>query len=73
MFSWGQDSHRGFRVKDNDTAAAGGVHVFFHPGYVLRELAASRGARAFVSGDREAFTVRGHDSEDGRTGKVKPS
>lgn len=74
MFSWGQDSHRGFRVKDNDDdTVAGGVHISFHPGYVVRELAASRGARAFVSGDMEAFMVSGHGSEDGRTRKVKPS
>lgn len=74
MFSWGQDSQRGFRVKDDDDTAAGSVHVFFHPGYVIRELVASRGARAFVSGDRDAFTVCGEESEAaGRTGKVKPS
>lgn len=74
MFSWGQDSHRGFRVKGNDDdTVAGGVHVSFHPGYVVRELAASHGARAFVSGDMEAFVVSGHGSEDGGTRKVKPS
>lgn len=73
MFSWGQDSHRGFRLKDDGDTAAGGVHVFFHPGYVVREVAASCQARAFVDGGRDAFTVREDESEAGRTLKVKPS
>lgn len=71
MLSWGQDSRRGFRV--NDDTAADGVPVFFQPGYSVRELAASRGARAFVCGDGDAFMIRGDESDAGRTGTVKHS
>ncbi|XP_075898837.1 putative E3 ubiquitin-protein ligase HERC4 [Nelusetta ayraudi] len=69
MLSWGQDSRRGFRV--NDDTAADGVPVFFQPGYSVRELAASRGARAFVCGGGDAFMIRGDESDAGRTGTVK--
>lgn len=71
MLSWGQDSRRGFRV--NDDTAADGVPVFFHPGHSVRELAASREARAFVSGDGDAFMIRGDQSDAGRTESVKHS
>lgn len=71
MLSWGQDSRRGFRV--NDDTAADGVPVFFQPAYSVRELAASRGARAFVKGDGDAFVIRGDESDAGRTGAVKQS
>lgn len=74
MLSWGQDSPRIFRVNESrEDTAAGGVDVFFHPGYYIRELAASRGTCAFVSGDGDAFTVRGDKREAARTGRVKPS
>lgn len=69
MLSWGQDSRRGFRV--NDDTAADGVPVFFHPGHSVRELAASLEARAFVSGDGDAFMIRGDQSDAGRTETVK--
>lgn len=58
MLSWGQDCRRG---------------ALFHPAYSVREVSASRGARAFVSGDGHAFVVRGDESDAGGTGKVKPS
>lgn len=68
MFSWGEDSQRGFRVKGGTTAD--GVQ-FLQLGFSIRDLAVGRSARAFVNGNGHAFITRSDESEIGRAGRGK--
>ncbi|XP_044213219.1 probable E3 ubiquitin-protein ligase HERC4 [Thunnus albacares] len=56
MFSWGEDSQEGFRLKDGPDAA--GVHI--------TDLSAGDSVLAFVKRNGTAFIIRINESNDGR-------
>lgn len=71
MFSWGEDSQRGFRVNGGSTAD--GVQ-FLQSRSSFLDLAVGRSARAFVNGNGDAFIIRSDDdSEVGGASTAKPS
>lgn len=70
MFSWGEDSQRGFRVKGG--TAADGVQ-FLQLGFSILDLSVGGSARAFVNGNGDAFIIRSDESEVGGAGRGKAS
>ncbi|XP_067444973.1 probable E3 ubiquitin-protein ligase HERC4 isoform X2 [Thunnus thynnus] len=56
MFSWGEDSQEGFRLRDGPDAA--GVHI--------TDLSAGHSVLAFVKRNGTAFIIRINESNDGR-------
>nr|XP_040019686.1 probable E3 ubiquitin-protein ligase HERC4 isoform X1 [Gasterosteus aculeatus aculeatus] len=75
MFSWGEDAHRGFRLKDganNDRgpSADSGVRRL-ELGYRLAGLSAGRSALAFVKANGNAFVIVRKQSRGGKQKFVK--
>ncbi|TKS73008.1 putative E3 ubiquitin-protein ligase HERC6 [Collichthys lucidus] len=69
MFSWGEDSQRGFRLRHGallgDGADGGdGVH-YSDLGYDISDLAAGRSVLAFVKTNGNSFIIRTNQREDG--------
>ncbi|XP_070764277.1 probable E3 ubiquitin-protein ligase HERC3 [Enoplosus armatus] len=68
MFSWGEDSRRGFRLKDCPVvggAADGGVR-HSNLGYQITDLCAGVRVLAFVGSRGKSFIIRTIEGEDGR-------
>ncbi|XP_075962646.1 putative E3 ubiquitin-protein ligase HERC4 isoform X1 [Anarhichas minor] len=70
MFSWGEDGHRGFRLKGGVNSDSGpptdvGGHRL-NLGYHIADLSAGRSALAFVKTNGNAFVIRTSESKDGR-------
>ncbi|XP_029290713.1 probable E3 ubiquitin-protein ligase HERC4 isoform X2 [Cottoperca gobio] len=67
MFSWGEDSQRGFRLKHgsciNSPATADGRHV--NLGYHVTDLSAAHNVLAFVKSNGNSFIIRTNESKDG--------
>lgn len=70
MFSWGEDSQQGFRLRDRPTGDR--VH-FLNLRFHITDLSAGDSAIAFVKSDGEASIIRVHESEDGRRSRGKQS
>ncbi|XP_044049752.1 probable E3 ubiquitin-protein ligase HERC4 [Siniperca chuatsi] len=68
MFSWGEDSQRGFRLKDgsviDSTTTDAGVH-YSNLGYHITDLSAGHRALAFVKSHGNSFIIRTTESGDG--------
>ncbi|XP_078024314.1 putative E3 ubiquitin-protein ligase HERC3 isoform X1 [Epinephelus lanceolatus] len=73
MFSWGEDSQRGFRLKDGshiDSTTDDGIrHV--NLGYHITVLSAGHNVLAFVKSNGNSFIIRTNESKDGRRVKGK--
>ncbi|TKS72961.1 putative E3 ubiquitin-protein ligase HERC4 [Collichthys lucidus] len=72
MFSWGEDSQRGFRLRhgallgDGADGADGGDGVHYSDlGYDISDLAAGRSVLAFVKTNGNSFIIRTNQREDG--------
>ncbi|XP_044213215.1 probable E3 ubiquitin-protein ligase HERC4 isoform X1 [Thunnus albacares] len=65
MFSWGEDSQGGFRLKDGSGAAGDGVH-FLKLSFHITDLSAGHSVLAFVKRNGNAFIIRTNESNDGR-------
>lgn len=70
MFSWGEDAHRGFRLKDGANSDRGpsadsGVRRL-ELGYRLAGLSAGRSALAFVKANGNAFVIVRKQSRGGK-------
>ncbi|KAM8750883.1 putative E3 ubiquitin-protein ligase HERC3 isoform 2-T2 [Acanthopagrus schlegelii] len=68
MFSWGEDSPQGFRLRDRPTGDR--VH-FLNLRFHITDLSAGHSAIAFVKSDGEASIIRVDESEDGRRSRGK--
>ncbi|XP_075998041.1 putative E3 ubiquitin-protein ligase HERC3 [Genypterus blacodes] len=69
MFSWGEDSRGGFKLK------SGGDHDAPHSlqlSFTLKDLSASHSVLAYITSDGKAFISRTIESQDGRRVKGKP-
>ncbi|XP_068169993.1 probable E3 ubiquitin-protein ligase HERC4 [Antennarius striatus] len=69
MFSWGEDSRRGFRLKGGslvDRSADGWLH-HLDPGYQIVDLSAVGSWLAFVKSNGNSFIIGTTDSKDGKT------
>ncbi|XP_075998043.1 putative E3 ubiquitin-protein ligase HERC3 [Genypterus blacodes] len=69
MFSWGEDSRGGFKLK------SGGDHDAPHSlqlSFTLKDLSASHSALAYITSDGKAFISRTIETQDGRRVKGKP-
>ncbi|XP_062276631.1 probable E3 ubiquitin-protein ligase HERC4 [Scomber scombrus] len=66
MFTWGEDSQGGFRVKKGSASAAGDGVYFLKLGFHIKDLSAGHSALAFVKSDGNAFIIRTNESNDGR-------
>ncbi|XP_075998034.1 putative E3 ubiquitin-protein ligase HERC3 isoform X2 [Genypterus blacodes] len=69
MFSWGEDSRGGFKLK------SGGDHDAPHSlqlSFTLKDLSASNSALAYIKSDGKAFISRMIETQDGRRVKGKP-
>ncbi|KAL7402723.1 hypothetical protein ABVT39_018937 [Epinephelus coioides] len=70
MFSWGEDSQRGFQLKDGShvdsrpTTDDGVRHV--NLGYHITDLSAGHNVLAFVKSNGNSFIIRTNESKDGR-------
>ncbi|XP_037623786.1 probable E3 ubiquitin-protein ligase HERC3 [Sebastes umbrosus] len=66
MFSWGEDSQRGFRLKDDSRPSTGddGVH-HLNLSYHITDLSAAHSLIAFVKTNGNAFIIRTNESKDG--------
>ncbi|KAM9351921.1 putative E3 ubiquitin-protein ligase HERC4 [Symphorus nematophorus] len=69
MFSWGEESPRGFRIKDGSVTDGptqdDGVH-HLNLGYYITELSAGHSVLAFVKSNGNSFIIRTNQREDGR-------
>ncbi|XP_043982008.1 probable E3 ubiquitin-protein ligase HERC4 isoform X1 [Gambusia affinis] len=63
MFSWGEDSQRGFCLK-GDPITDEGVHYLYF-GHNVTDLSAGRSALAFLKSNGNAFILRTDESKDG--------
>lgn len=75
MFSWGEDSQRGFRLKDGslvDGATDDGV-CSLNLGYHVTDLSAGHNVLAFVKSNSNSFIIRTNVSKDGRRVRGKQS
>ena len=72
MFSWGEDSQGGFRLKDGSGAAGDGVH-FLKLSFHITDLSAGHSVLAFVKRNGNAFIIRTNESNDGRRVRGKQS
>ncbi|XP_075998040.1 putative E3 ubiquitin-protein ligase HERC3 isoform X5 [Genypterus blacodes] len=69
MFSWGEDSRGGFKLK------SGGDHDAPHSlqlSFTLKDLSASNSALAYITSDGKALISRMIETQDGRRVKGKP-
>ncbi|XP_075998044.1 putative E3 ubiquitin-protein ligase HERC3 [Genypterus blacodes] len=69
MFSWGEDSRGGFKLK------SGGDHDAPHSlqlSFTLKDLSASHSVLAYITSDGKAFISRTIETQDGRRVKGKP-
>ncbi|KAM7413982.1 hypothetical protein PAMA_019007 [Pampus argenteus] len=66
MFSWGEDSQGGFRLKDGSGTAAGDGVDFLNLGFDITDLSAGHSVLAFIKRDGNAFIIRTNESNDGR-------
>ncbi|XP_049430285.1 probable E3 ubiquitin-protein ligase HERC3 [Epinephelus fuscoguttatus] len=66
MFSWGEDSQKGFRLKDGSHISTGdGVHLL-NLGHHITDLSAGHNVLAFMNSNGDAFIIRTNQSTDGR-------
>ncbi|XP_042351684.1 probable E3 ubiquitin-protein ligase HERC3 isoform X2 [Plectropomus leopardus] len=65
MFSWGEDSQQGFRLKDGSNTSTGDGVNFLKLGHHIRDLSAGHRVLAFISSKGEAFIIRTNESKDG--------
>ncbi|XP_042351682.1 probable E3 ubiquitin-protein ligase HERC3 [Plectropomus leopardus] len=68
MFSWGEDSLRGFRLRDGstvDSPAGDGVQSL-NLNYLITDLSAGHNVLAFVKSNGNSFIIRTIESKDGR-------
>lgn len=75
MFSWGEDSERGFRLKDGslvDSQTDDGVRCL-NLGYHVTDLSVGHDVLAFVKSNGNAFVIRTNVSADGRRVRGKQS
>ncbi|KAM7396240.1 hypothetical protein PAMP_019297 [Pampus punctatissimus] len=72
MFSWGEDSQGGFRLKDGSGTAGDGVN-FLNLGFDITDLSAGHSVLAFIKRDGNAFIIRTNESNDGRRVRGKQS
>ncbi|XP_035520693.1 probable E3 ubiquitin-protein ligase HERC3 [Morone saxatilis] len=71
MFSWGEDSQQGFRLKDGSNRAqskADAVH-FLKLSFHIADLSAGHNVLAFTKRSGDAFIIRTNESEDGTRSK----
>lgn len=88
MFSWGEDSQRGFRLKhgaltdshrhdgdddDDDGEDDGGGVQYADLGYHIRDLSAGHSVLAFCKSNGNSFIIRTNESKDGRRVRGKQS
>ncbi|XP_053175956.1 uncharacterized protein LOC128359488 [Scomber japonicus] len=66
MFTWGEDSQGGFRVKKGSVSAAGDGVYFLKLGFHIKDLSAGHNVLAFVKSDGNVFIIRTNESNDGR-------
>lgn len=71
MFSWGEDSQRGFCLK-GDPITDEGVH-YLNFGHNVTDLSAGRSALAFLKSNGNAFILRTDESKDGNRVRRKQS
>ncbi|XP_051238205.1 probable E3 ubiquitin-protein ligase HERC4 [Dicentrarchus labrax] len=67
MFSWGEDSQRGFRLRDGslvDGSAGDGVQ-HLDLGYHITDLSAGHSVLAFVKSNGNSFIIRTNERKDG--------
>ncbi|KAA8590562.1 hypothetical protein FQN60_014496, partial [Etheostoma spectabile] len=75
MFAWGEDSQRGFRLKDGSNVdsrptADNGVHPL-NVSYHITDLSGGHNVLAFVKSNGNAFIIRTNVSKDGRRARGK--
>ncbi|XP_059190452.1 probable E3 ubiquitin-protein ligase HERC3 [Centropristis striata] len=72
MFTWGEDSQRGFRIKNgsniSESPAEDGVH-HLQLGYHITALSAAHSLLAFIKRNGNSFIIRTNESKDG--GRVR--
>ena len=76
MFSWGEDSQRGFRLKDGsygDSTAADDRVRDLNLGYHITDLSAGHNVLSFVKSNGNSFIIRTNESKDGRRVRGKQS
>ncbi|XP_078139122.1 putative E3 ubiquitin-protein ligase HERC3 [Centroberyx gerrardi] len=76
MFSWGEDSCHGFRLKTvdgSDVARTENDINFFDLRFQITDLSAGDSVVAFIRSDGNVFVIRTHESQDGSrvSGKQK--
>ncbi len=76
MFSWGEDSQRGFRLKDGsilDSATDDHAAHYLNLNYHITDLSAGHRVLAFVKSDGKSFIIRTNESKDGTRVRGKQS
>ncbi|CAK6973243.1 uncharacterized protein LOC128359488 [Scomber scombrus] len=66
MFTWGEDSQGGFRVKKGSASAAGDGVYFLKLSFHIKDLSAGHSALAFVKSEGNVSIIRTNESNDGR-------
>lgn len=77
MFAWGEDSQRGFRLKDGSNVDStpttdNGVHLL-NVSYHITDLCGGHNVLAFVKSNGNSFIIRTNVSKDGRRARGKQS
>ncbi|XP_035858602.1 probable E3 ubiquitin-protein ligase HERC4 isoform X1 [Sander lucioperca] len=75
MFAWGEDSQRGFRLKDGSNVDStpttdNGVHLL-NVSYHITDLCGGHNVLAFVKSNGNSFIIRTNVSKDGRRARGK--